>query len=276
VGTVALRKLIIADDQTPIEKLMEQSVVSVHTLDSLDEVTETVRKYDLMTIPVVDKEDRLVGIITADDVMDVIEEKNTEDFERMAAILPSDDDYLHTSVWRMAGNRIPWLMALLVLSTIASWIITHYGNVFSGNSYEIIWLALTASVPVLMNTGGNCISQSSTLIVRGLSLGEIEFKDIFRVLWKEVRVAVMVGLVLALFNYLRMIWISRIDQRVSLVVAFSMVVTVTLSKSLGCLLPMIAKRLRMDPAVVASQALTTLVDAASLLVLFSLAALMLR
>jgi magnesium transporter len=174
----------------------------------------------------------------------------------------------------MAANRIPWLVALLILSTIASWIITHYGWVFGNN--EVLWLALTASIPVLMNTGGNCVSQSSMLIVRGLSLGEIEFRDILHVLWKEVRVAIMVGVVLALFNYLRMIWISQIDQRVSLVVSLSMVVTVTLSKSLGCLLPMFAKRLRMDPAVVASQALTTLVDAASLLVLFALAALMLK
>ena len=274
VGTVALRKLIIADDATPIEKLMETSVISVRTLDDHDQVAETVRKYDLMSIPVVDKEDRLVGIITVDDVVDVIEEKNTEDFERMAAILPSDDDYLHTSVLRMAANRIPWLVALLVLSTIASWIITHYGWVFGNN--EVVWLALTASIPVLMNTGGNCVSQSSTLIVRGLSLGEIDFGDILHVLWKEVRVAIMVGVVLALFNYLRMIWVSQIDQRVSLVVSLSMVVTVTLSKSLGCLLPMFAKRLKMDPAVVASQALTTLVDAASLLVLFALAALMLK
>ena len=147
----------------------------------------------------VDKEDRLVGIITVDDVMDVIEEKNTEDFERMAAIIPSDDDYLHTSVLRMALNRIPWLIALLVLSTIASWIITHYGATFEKKD-EIVWLFLTAAIPVLMNTGGNCISQSSTLIVRGLSLGEIEFRDIFHVLWKEVRVAVMVGLVLALLQ----------------------------------------------------------------------------
>lgn len=273
-GTVALRKLIIADDETRIEKLMEQNVISVHTLDDRDAVAETVRKYDLMSIPVVDKEERLVGIITVDDVMDVIEEKNTEDFERMAAILPSDDDYLHTSVWRMAGNRIPWLVALLFLSTLASWIVTHYGGVFGGN--EVVWLALTASVPVLMNTGGNCISQSSTLIVRGLALGEIEFRDIFRVLWKEIRVAVMVGLVLALFNYLRMIWVSQIDQRISIVVSLSMVVTVILSKSLGCLMPMFAKRLKMDPAVVASQALTTLVDAASLLVMFALAVLLLR
>ncbi len=272
-GTVALRKLIIADDDTPIEKLMQTNVVSVRTLDDRDAVAETVRKYDLISIPVVDMEDRLVGIITVDDVMDVIEEKNTEDFERMAAILPSDDDYLHTSAWRMALNRIPWLIALLILSTIASWIITHYGQVFGGN--EVVWLALTASVPVLMNTGGNCISQSSTLIARGLSLGEIEFRDILRVLWKEVRVAVMVGVVLALFNFLRMLWVSRIGLEVSLVVSLSMAVTVTISKSLGCLLPMFAKRLNLDPALVASQALSTLMDAASLLVLFLLASAML-
>ncbi len=273
-GTVALRKLIIADDETKIEKLMEQSVISVHTLDDRDSVAETVRKYDLMSIPVVDKEERLVGIITVDDVVDVIEERNTEDFERMAAILPSDDDYLHTGVMRMAMNRIPWLVVLLVLSTVASWIITRYGQVFERN--EAVWLALTASIPVLMNTGGNCISQSSTLIVRGLALGEIEFSDILKVLWKEIRVAVMVGAVLALFNYLRMVFVSRIELHTSLVVSLSMIVTVTLSKSLGCLLPMLAKRLRMDPAVVASQALTTVVDAASLVVLFSLATLMIR
>ena len=272
-GTVALRKLIIADNDTPIEKLMQTNYISVRTLDDRDFVAETVRKYDLISIPVVDMEERLVGIITVDDVVDVIEEKNTEDFERMAAILPSDDDYLHTSVWRMALNRIPWLIVLLLLSTIASLIITRYGAVFGGN--EAVWLALTASIPVLMNTGGNCISQSSTLIVRGLSLGEIAFSDIFHVLWKEVRVAVMVGAVLALFNFLRMILISGIALQLSLVVSLSMVVTVTLSKSLGCLLPMFAKRLNLDPALVASQALTTLVDAASLLVLFLLASAML-
>jgi len=274
IGTVALRKLIIADDETKIEKLMETNVISVHTLDERDSVAETVRKYDLMSIPVVDKEERLVGIITVDDVVDVIEEKNTEDFERMAAILPSDEDYLHTGVLRMVLNRLPWLVILLVLSTVASWIITRYGPAFEGS--EALWLALTAAIPVMMNTGGNCISQSSTLIVRGLSLGEIEFSDIAKVLWKEIRVAVMVGAVLALVNGLRMVLVSRVESRTALMVSLSMVVTVVLSKALGCLVPMFADRLGMDPAAVAGQALTTLVDAASLAVLFSLATLLIR
>ena len=270
VGTVALRKLIIADDETPIEKLMETNVISVHTLDNRDAAAEAVRKYDLMTIPVVDKEDRLVGIITVDDVVDVIEEENTEDLERMAALLPAEDEYLHTSVFRLAGNRILWLIGLLILSTVASWIITRYGGVFGAR--EALWLALTASIPVLLNTGGNCVSQSSTLIIRGLALGEIEFPDILRALWKEIRVAVLVGGALALANYLRMVLINRTDHNVSLLISLRMVVTVMLSSTLGCLLPMLAKKLKIDPALVASPVLTTLVDSVSLLVLFSLVA----
>jgi magnesium transporter len=273
VGTVALRKLIIADDETPIEKLMETNVISVHTLDDRESVAEAVRKYDLMSIPVVDKEDRLVGIITVDDVVDVIEEKNTEDFEKMAALLPSDVEYLRTSVFDLAKNRILWLMILLFSSTISSFIITHYGETLPVS--ETFWLALTASFPVLMNTSGNCGSQSSTLIIRGLALGEIEFHDILRALWKEVRVAVLVGAALALANYLRMVLINRTDRNVSLLISISMVVTVMLSSTLGCLLPMLAKKLKIDPALVASPVLTTLVDSVSLLVLFSLVALQL-
>jgi magnesium transporter len=270
IGTVALRRLIIADSQTPIDQLMEISPICVYTLDNRDHVAETVRKYDLISIPVVDKEQRLVGIITVDDVMDVIEEKNTEDFEKMAALLPSDVEYLRTSVMDLAKNRIPWLMILLFSSTISSWIITHYGETLPVS--EVFWLALTASFPVLMNTGGNCGSQSSTLIIRGLALGEIQFSDILRVLWKEIRVALLVGVTLSAANYLRMVFVNRIDQGVALLVALSMIVTVTLSTSLGCLLPMLAKRLRVDPALIASPVLTTLVDAASLIVLFSLVA----
>lgn len=270
VGTVALRKLIIADDETPIEKLMETNVISVHTLDDRETVAEAVRKYDLMSIPVVDKEDRLVGIITVDDVVDVIEEKNTEDFEKMAALLPSDVEYLRTGVFDLAKNRILWLLILLFSSTISSFIITHYGETLPVS--EAFWLALTASFPVLMNTSGNCGAQSSTLIIRGLALGEIEFRDILRALWKEIRVAVLVGGALAVANYLRMVLINRTDQNVSLLISISMVVTVMLSSTLGCLLPMLAKKLKIDPALVASPVLTTLVDSVSLLVLFSLVA----
>lgn len=270
VGTVALRKLIIADDETPIDKLMEPNVISVHTMEDRDSVAETVRKYDLMTIPVVDKEDRLVGIITVDDVMDVIEEKNTEDFEKMAALLPSDVEYLRTGVFDLAKNRILWLLILLFSSTITSFIITHYGETLQVS--EAFWLALTASFPVLMNTSGNCGAQSSTLIIRGLALGEIEFKDVVRALWKEIRVAVLVGGALALANYLRMVLINRTDQNVSLLISLSMIVTVMLSSTLGCLLPLFAKKLKIDPALVASPVLTTLVDSVSLLVLFSLVA----
>jgi len=269
LGTVGLRKLILSTDDRLVDELMNTQVISVHTTDDQEVVADTVRKYDLLSIPVADHEDRLVGIITVDDIVDVIEEENTEDFEKMAAMLPSDDEYLKTSVFEMAKNRLPWLLIMMVLSTVTGMIITHFEGVLSNAAG--IGVALMASVPMLMGTGGNCGSQASTLAIRGLALGEIEFKDIFRVLWREVRVALMLGLVLAIVNFARIWFLTPDNRSVALVVSIAMFVTVLIAKAVGCTLPLLAKAIHLDPALMASPIITTVVDAASLMVLFTVA-----
>lgn len=269
LGTVGLRKLILATDDRMVDELMNTQVISVHTTDDQEVVADSVRKYDLLSIPVTDHEDRLVGIITVDDIVDVIEEENTEDFEKMAAMLPSDDEYLKTSVFDMAKNRLPWLVFMMLMATLTGLIITYFEDVLS--SAAGIGVTLTASIPLLMGTGGNCGSQASTLAIRGLALGEIEIKDILRVLWKEVRVALMLGFVLAVLNYLRMIFMTDATQAVALTVSLAMFVTVIIAKALGCTLPLLAKTIHLDPALMASPIITTLVDAASLTVLFTIA-----
>ena len=269
VGTVGLRKLILSTDDRIVDDLMNCQVISVHTTDDQEVVADTVRKYDLLSIPVVDHEDRLVGIITVDDIVDVIEEENTEDFEMMAAMLPSDDEYLKTGVLTMVKNRLPWLLIMMVLSTLTGMIITHFENVLS--SAAGVGVALMASVPMLMGTGGNCGSQASTLAIRGLALGEIEIKDIFRVLWREVRVALILGLILAVVNFLRIWFLTPDNRSVALVVSLAMFATVLIAKALGCTLPLLAKAIHVDPALMASPIITTVVDAASLTVLFTIA-----
>ncbi|MGI6174447.1 MAG: magnesium transporter [Christensenellales bacterium] len=268
IGTVPLRKLILASEDTPILSLMDGNVISVNTLDDQETVADTVRKYDLMSIPVVDNENRLVGIITVDDIMDVIEEENTEDFEKMSALVPSDDTYLKTSVFRLAINRLPWLLILMVSAMFTGAIITNFENVLSASA---IGVTLMSCVPMLMDTGGNCGSQASTLAIRGLALGEIEFRDILRVLWKETRIAIMIGAVLAILNFLRLYYINHTSASVAAIVAISMFFTVLIAKSIGCILPLVAKRVRLDPALMASPLITTIVDACSLAIMFSLA-----
>ena len=269
IGTVGLRKLLLATDDRLVEELMNTQLISVHTTDDQEIVADTVRKYDLLSIPVVDHENRLVGIITVDDIVDVIEEENTEDFEKMAALLPSDDEYLKTSIFAMAKNRLPWLLIMMISAVFTGQIVTHFENVLS--SAAGVGVALVASIPMLMGTGGNCGSQASTLTIRGLALGEIEFKDIFRVLWREVRVALMLGVVLAIANFLIMSFITVKNTQVALVVSMAMFVTVLIAKTIGCSLPLLAKLVHLDPALMASPIITTIVDAASLLVLFSIA-----
>ena len=269
LGTVGLRKLLLATDDLLVDDLMNYQIISVHTTDDQEVVADTVRKYDLLSIPVTDHEDRLVGIITVDDIVDVIEEENTEDFEKMAAMLPSDDEYLKTSVFDMAKNRLPWLVFMMLMATFTGLIVTYFEDVLS--SAAGIGVTLTASIPLLMGTGGNCGSQASTLAIRGLALGEIEIKDILRVLWKEVRVALMLGLILAILNYVRMIFMTDANQAVALTVSLAMFVTVIIAKALGCTLPLLAKTIHLDPALMASPIITTLVDAASLTVLFTIA-----
>ena len=269
IGTVGLRKLILATDDQLVEELMNTQLISVHTTDDQEVVADTVRKYDLLSIPVVDHENRLVGIITVDDIVDVIEEENTEDFEKMAALLPSDEEYLKTSIFAMAKNRLPWLLIMMVSAIFTGQIVTHFENVLS--SAQGVGVALVAAIPMLMGTGGNCGSQASTLTIRGLALGEIEFKDIFRVLWREVRVALMLGVVLAIANFLIMAFITVKSPQVALVVSMAMFVTVLIAKTIGSSLPLLAKLVHLDPALMASPIITTIVDAASLLVLFTIA-----
>ena len=269
LGTVGLRKLLLATDDRVVEDLMNTQVISVHTTDDQEVVADTVRKYDLLSIPVVDHEDRLVGIITVDDIVDVIEEENTEDFEKMAAMLPSDDEYLKTSVFKLAKNRLPWLLILMISATFTGMIITHFETVLS--SAAGIGVALTACIPMLMDTGGNCGAQASTLAIRGLALGEIELKDIGRVLWKEVRVALILGVILALVNFLRIWFFTPYDRTVAFIVSLAMFFTIIIAKSIGCTLPLLAKAIHLDPALMASPIITTLVDAASLTVLFTFA-----
>ena len=269
LGTIALRKLLLAPDDKKVEELMNTQVISVRTTDDQELVADTVRKYDLLSIPVVDHEDRLVGIITVDDIVDVIEEENTEDFEKMAAMLPSDDEYLKTSVVTLAKNRLPWLLILMISATFTGMIITHFENVLS--SAASIGVALVSCIPMLMNTGGNCGSQASTLAIRGLALGEIEPKDLWKVLWKEVRVALMLGFVLALVNFLRIWFLTPYDRGVAFVVSIAMFFTIIIAKGIGATLPLLAKSIHLDPALMASPIITTLVDAASLTILFSVA-----
>lgn len=269
LGSVALRRLIVADDDTLVTDVMESNIVSVRTLDDQELVADAIRKYDLIAIPVVDNENRLVGIVTVDDAMDVIEEENTEDFEKMNALLPSENEYLKTSVWRLTWNRLPWLLFLMITSTLTGQIITHYEDVLLNAG--AIGVALTACIPILMGTGGNAGSQASTLMIRGLALGEVELKDIPGILWREIRVGVMLGAVLGVVNFLRMILLNRLDPFTALIVAASLFLTVIMAKALGCTLPMLAKKVHLDPALMASPMITTLVDGGSLAIMFGLA-----
>ena len=270
-GSIALRKLILYNENVIIDTVMETNVPSVTTTDDQEKVAAIVRRYDVMAIPVVDKEGRLVGIITADDIMDVIQEENTEDFEKMAALTPSEDSYLHTSPWKLALNRIPWLLLLSIVAIFTGMIITNYEGLLQQAS-----IVLTACIPMLMDTGGNCGAQVSTLIIRGLALNEIQPKDILRILWKEFRVALLVGGVLSVFTFLRVRFINQADVSVSLVVALSLFATVVIAKAIGCCLPLLAKRVHLDPAMMASPLITTIVDATSLTLYFSIAMSMLH
>lgn len=270
IGTLALRKMILAQEDAVLSDMMDRNPVFVHTTDDQEKVADTVRHYDVMAIPVVDMEKRLVGIITADDVMDVIEEENTEDFEKMAGLMPSEDEYLKTSAFRLALNRIPWLLIMAAVAVFTGMIIKGFEDVLATS------IVLASCIPMLMNTGGNCGSQASTLIIRGIALGEIEFRDLFRALWKEFRVGVMVGAVLSVFIFLLVTFIYGAAFSEALVVALSLYATVLIAKGLGCTLPLLAKKVGFDPALMASPLITTLVDATALTIYFLIATMILR
>ena len=269
VGQVSLRKLIIAPESTVIRDIMETNIVSAMTTDDQEAVADDFRRYDLTSIAVCDKEERLVGIITIDDIVDVIQDENTEDIKKMAAIIPSDEAYLKTSVWNLVTHRLPWLLLLMISATFTSTIITHFETLLSGA------VVLTAFIPMLMDSAGNSGSQTSVTVIRNMALGEVELCDWLRVLFKELRVAVLSGLALAAVNFLRMMIFTSAGMMVSLTVSVTLLCTVVIAMAVGCLLPMGAKRLGLDPAVMASPMITTIVDACSLLIYFMIATAML-
>lgn len=273
VGAVSLRRLILAENDETVGDLMTKEVVYAHTLEDQEEVARKFQEYDLNAMPVVDNEHRIVGIITIDDIVDVIEAENTEDFEKMAALHPSDDEYLKTSIVKLARNRIVWLLLLMISATFTGGIIGYYQGLLDSA------VVLAAFIPMLMDTGGNCGSQASTLIIRGMAVGEIELSSWYRVLWKEFRVGVLVAVALTSVNYLRMRFFSSLTygeatpkDRVELVVTLTLFLTVVLAKLIGCALPLLAKKLKTDPALMAAPMLTTIVDALSLAIYFSIAA----
>lgn len=265
VGTVALRYLLLSPQDAIIGDIMHGNVISLHTLMDQEEVARQFKKYDFTSMPVVDNEERLVGIITVDDVVDILEEETTEDIEKMAAIVPSDKPYMRTSVIEAWKKRIPWLLLLMISATFTGRIIASFEDALSK------FIVLNTFIPMLMDTGGNAGGQASAIIIRGLSLDEIEFKDWLTVVWKEIRTAVLCGLTLAVCNFIKIMLIERVSVQVAFVVCLTLFMAVIVAKIVGSTLPMIAKKIGMDPAVMASPFITTIVDAISLLIYFGVA-----
>ena len=273
IGIVTIRTLLLSEDDEVIENIMETNVISVNTLDDQEEVAQMFNKYNFLALPVVDKENRLVGIVTVDDAIDVMEEEATEDIQKMAAITPTTDKpYDRIGVFETYLSRIPWLLILMISATFTGMIITGFEDALAGS------LVLSAFIPMLMDTGGNSGSQASVTVIRALSLDEIEFKDIFKVVFKEARVALLCGVTLAVVNFAKIMLFDRlvlgntgITVQVALVVCLTMIVTIFIAKLVGCTLPMIAAKIGFDPAVMASPFITTIVDAISLFVYFQIA-----
>lgn len=265
IGTVALRYLLLHNEDEIIGDFMNDNIISVNTLTDQEEVAKLMSKYDFTTMPVVDNEDRLVGIVTVDDIIDIMTEEATEDIEKMAAIVPTDKPYSRTTVFETWKKRIPWLLLLMISATVTGKIITHYENALG------TYVVLTSFIPMLMDTGGNAGGQASVTIIRGLSLNEIEFSDIFKVIWKEIRVAVLCGITLAAANFVKIMIIDNVGITVAFIVCLTLVVSVIFAKVVGCSLPMFAQKLGFDPAVMASPFITTIVDALSLMIYFAIA-----
>lgn len=270
IGVLSILDLITADEDDKIEDIMETNVISVDTLEDNEVVASIFTKYDFLALPVVDKENRIVGIITVDDVIDVIEEETTEDFSKMAAVAPSEDEYFKTSVFTHAKNRIVWLLVLMLSATITGAIVNRYQEAFAAVPVLVSFLSM------LSGTGGNCGSQTSAMIIRGMSIGEIKMKDFFKVLFKEFRISIICGVILFAVNAARIILVYHNDPtvncyRLALTVSLALLATVVLSKLIAAILPMLAKKIKIDPAVMAAPLITTIVDACSVLVFFMLA-----
>ncbi len=265
LGTIELKELLFNPSDKTVEQVMDDRIIFTHTLADQEEVAKQFSKYDLTLMPVVDKEDRLVGVITIDDVIDVIEEETTEDIEKMAGISPTDKPYMKTSVFETYKKRMPWLLVLMFSATFTGTIIQSYQNALA------TYVVLTAFIPMFMNTGGNAGNQTSVTIIRGISLNEIEFKDLFTILWKEFRIAILAGITLSAANFIKLLVIDGVSVPVAAVVSLTLIVTVTFAKLVGCMLPMLAKKIGLDPAVMASPFITTIVDAISLITYFNIA-----
>ena len=273
LGTVSVKDLLLAsDDNTPVSEIMDENVISVTTLTDQEEVAQMLSKYNFLALPVVDTDQRMVGIVTFDDAMDVLVEETTEDIQKMAGMLPSEKTYLRSNAWDLFKHRIPWLMLLMVSATFTGMIISNFENALAAQ------VVLTAFIPMLMDTGGNSGSQASVTVIRALSLGELELNDLPAVVWKEIKTAVLCGVALASLCFLKIMLFDRMllgNSGISIMTAFvvcaTMAVTVLIAKMVGCTLPMLAKSLGFDPAVMASPFITTIVDALSLLVYFGIA-----
>ena len=268
-GIVSLRKLVLMDDELLISDIMNEDVITTQTLDDQEEIASLFKKYDLITLPVVDKESRLVGIITIDDIVDVIEQENTEDFQKMAAMEPTDEEYLESGIFSLARKRIMWLLILMVSATFTGAIISKFEDVLS----TVVILA--TFIPMLMDTAGNAGSQSSTLVIRGMALGEIEIADYLKVFWKELRVSGLVGLGLGIINFIRMLILTAAGIKIAFTVSFTLIITIVLAKVVGGTLPIAAKKFKLDPAIMAGPLITTIVDALALVVYFNVASLVL-
>ena len=269
IGVVTVRDMLLCKKDVPVSDIMEKDIISVRTLDDKEDAAKLFDRYDLSALPVIDNEQRLVGIITADDAIDVLQDENTEDFQKMAAIVPQEDTYFETSVWQHAKNRLPWLLILMFSSIFTGMIIDKYEAAFTTMP------VLVALMPMLSDTGGNCGSQTSTLVIRGMAVDEIKLKDFFRVFWKEFRIAIIVGACLAAANGVRIL-IQYHNPVLAMIIASTLVFVVIASKLMGCCLPMLAKALHMDPAIMASPLLTTVVDVCSVWIYFSIATMLMK
>lgn len=274
-GIVSLKDLIFADPNALIDDIMETDILSANTLDHQEDVVAMIQKYDMLALPIVDKENRLVGIVTVDDAIDVIEEEATEDIEKMAAIVPGDKPYMRSGVFEIWKTRIPWLLLLMLSATFTGQIIASFESKLASIP------VLIAFIPMLMGTGGNSGGQSSVTIIRGLAVGEIENRDILRIIWKEARVAIVCGVVLAVCNFVKIILVDNllfgngVSLEANMVVSLTLIATVVVAKIVGCALPIAAKKIGLDPAVMASPFITTIVDAVSLLIYFAIASIVL-
>lgn len=264
IGMVDVKELLTTSESKTIEEIMDTNVLYAHTTDDQEEVAQIINKYGLIALPIVDHEMCMVGIVTVDDAMDVLQEETTEDISIMAGVSPSDDSYFETTVLEHVKSRLPWLLFLMLSATVTQMIMNHYESALA------VMPQLAGFIPMLTGTGGNCGSQSSTLVIRGISVGEIEFGDLFRVIFKEIRVAILISLILSVVNGIRIIVMGQGDALVALTIGLTMACTIVIAKVVGCTLPLVAEKIGLDPAIMATPLISTLVDISTISVYFAI------